>query len=245
MFDGLLATTVIGKAIAAGIVAVHRTNPRDFGLGKLPAGRRHALRRRARDDHARRADRGGAGRDRGGARALAPHPADAARAALRPGAARARWRRGRASRWSAGATRAIDERVRSLVDDQLCIGDFVLAGGELAAAVVLEATARLVPGRARLRAVRRRRVVLGRPPRVPAVDPPRRVAGPGGARGAARRATTGDRALAPARRRCADRAPRPDLARGPPAHRRGAGLLDQDEPHDEPADLMRRTTCRT
>jgi hypothetical protein len=33
MFDGLLATTVIGKAIVAGTVAVHRTNPRDFGLG--------------------------------------------------------------------------------------------------------------------------------------------------------------------------------------------------------------------
>ena len=33
MFDGLLATTVIGKAITAGTVAVHRTNPRDFGLG--------------------------------------------------------------------------------------------------------------------------------------------------------------------------------------------------------------------
>src|SRR5678815_407679 len=33
LFDGLLATTVIGKAIAAGTVAVHRTNPRDFGLG--------------------------------------------------------------------------------------------------------------------------------------------------------------------------------------------------------------------
>ena len=33
MFDGLLATTVVGKAIAAGTIAVHRTNPRDFGLG--------------------------------------------------------------------------------------------------------------------------------------------------------------------------------------------------------------------
>src|SRR3954466_10136437 len=33
MFDGLLATTVIGKALAAGTIAVHRTNPRDFGLG--------------------------------------------------------------------------------------------------------------------------------------------------------------------------------------------------------------------
>jgi len=45
-----------------------------------------------------------------------------------------------------GRYEGVDERVASLVDDQLCIGDFVLAGGELAAAVVLEATARLVPG---------------------------------------------------------------------------------------------------
>ena len=34
LFDGLFATTVIGKAIGAGVVAVHRTNPRDFGLGR-------------------------------------------------------------------------------------------------------------------------------------------------------------------------------------------------------------------
>ena len=45
-----------------------------------------------------------------------------------------------------GRYEGIDERVAALVDDQLSIGDFVLAGGELAAAAVLEATARLVPG---------------------------------------------------------------------------------------------------
>ena len=45
-----------------------------------------------------------------------------------------------------GRYEGVDERVSSLVDDELRIGDFVLAGGELAAAVVLEATARLVPG---------------------------------------------------------------------------------------------------
>jgi len=45
-----------------------------------------------------------------------------------------------------GRYEGLDERVSSLVDDQICLGDFVLAGGELAAAVVLEATARLVPG---------------------------------------------------------------------------------------------------
>ena len=39
-----------------------------------------------------------------------------------------------------------DERVRlSLVDDEISIGDYVLAGGETAALVVLESVARLVP----------------------------------------------------------------------------------------------------
>jgi tRNA (guanine37-N1)-methyltransferase len=46
-----------------------------------------------------------------------------------------------------GRYEGIDERVNDLVaDDELCIGDYVLSGGELAAAVVLDATARLLPG---------------------------------------------------------------------------------------------------
>jgi tRNA (guanine37-N1)-methyltransferase len=45
-----------------------------------------------------------------------------------------------------GRYEGVDERVGALVDEQVSIGDFVLAGGELAAAVVLEAAARLVPG---------------------------------------------------------------------------------------------------
>jgi tRNA (guanine37-N1)-methyltransferase len=41
----------------------------------------------------------------------------------------------------------VDERVReSLVTRVLSIGDFVLTGGELAAAVVVDAVVRLVPG---------------------------------------------------------------------------------------------------
>src|SRR5438105_120856 len=34
LFDSLLAASLLGKAIEAGIIAVARTNPRDFGLGK-------------------------------------------------------------------------------------------------------------------------------------------------------------------------------------------------------------------
>lgn len=40
----------------------------------------------------------------------------------------------------------IDDRVRGLVDLELSIGDYVLTGGELAAVVVIDAVARLLPG---------------------------------------------------------------------------------------------------
>jgi tRNA (guanine37-N1)-methyltransferase len=46
-----------------------------------------------------------------------------------------------------GRYEGVDERVREhLVDDELSIGDYVLAGGEAAALVVVEAVTRLVPG---------------------------------------------------------------------------------------------------
>jgi tRNA (guanine37-N1)-methyltransferase len=45
-----------------------------------------------------------------------------------------------------GRYEGIDERVRSRVDEVISVGDFVLAGGETAALVVLDALARLLPG---------------------------------------------------------------------------------------------------
>jgi tRNA (guanine37-N1)-methyltransferase len=46
-----------------------------------------------------------------------------------------------------GRYEGVDARVRDhLVDDELSIGDYVLAGGEVAAMVVIEAVGRLVPG---------------------------------------------------------------------------------------------------
>ncbi|MGI8663885.1 MAG: tRNA (guanosine(37)-N1)-methyltransferase TrmD [Acidimicrobiales bacterium] len=46
-----------------------------------------------------------------------------------------------------GRYEGVDARVRDhLVDDELSIGDYVLAGGEVASMVVLEAVGRLVPG---------------------------------------------------------------------------------------------------
>jgi tRNA (guanine37-N1)-methyltransferase len=40
----------------------------------------------------------------------------------------------------------VDERIRSMVDREVSIGDFVLTGGELAALVVIDAVLRLLPG---------------------------------------------------------------------------------------------------
>lgn len=45
-----------------------------------------------------------------------------------------------------GRYEGIDERVSSLVDGEISIGDFVLFGGEAAALCIIEATSRLVPG---------------------------------------------------------------------------------------------------
>ncbi len=46
-----------------------------------------------------------------------------------------------------GRYEGVDERVNELIADQeLSIGDYVLSGGELAAALVLDATMRLLPG---------------------------------------------------------------------------------------------------
>jgi tRNA (guanine37-N1)-methyltransferase len=45
-----------------------------------------------------------------------------------------------------GRYEGVDERVTAFVDDELSIGDYVLSGGELAAAVVIDAVVRLLPG---------------------------------------------------------------------------------------------------
>jgi len=45
-----------------------------------------------------------------------------------------------------GRYEGVDERVRSRVDEEISIGDYVLSGGELPALVIVDAVARLVPG---------------------------------------------------------------------------------------------------
>jgi tRNA (guanine37-N1)-methyltransferase len=145
IFDDLLRASLLGKAIAAGLIAVHRTQLRDFGIG----------RHRSVDD----TPYGG-----GPGMILRVEPITAALAAiaaargpsrrilLSPQGARFDQRRAaelaRAGRVTlvCGRYEGFDERIAARVDEQLSIGDFVLAGGEIAAAVIIEAVARLVPG---------------------------------------------------------------------------------------------------
>ena len=45
-----------------------------------------------------------------------------------------------------GRYEGFDERIRSFVDEELSLGDFVMTGGEVAAMAVIEAVVRLLPG---------------------------------------------------------------------------------------------------
>lgn len=45
-----------------------------------------------------------------------------------------------------GHYEGFDERIRELADEEVSIGDYVLTGGELAAMVLIDAVARLIPG---------------------------------------------------------------------------------------------------
>ena len=145
-FDGFLGASLLGKAISRGDIAVHRTNPRDFALDK----------HQTVDD----TPYGG-----GPGMVMRPEPIAAAVRAVED-------ERGRAHRVFLAASGArltqshlrrlvekprllvvcgryegIDERVMDdMADEVLSIGDFVLSGGEVAAATLLDGLSRLVPG---------------------------------------------------------------------------------------------------
>ena len=97
-----------------------------------------------------------------------------------------------------GRYEGVDERVAEhLADEEISIGNYVLSGGELAAAVVIDTVARLVPGVLGNEASSAfesfpgygaRRRIAG----LPALDAPGGVSRLEGAGGAARRQSRGD-----------------------------------------------------
>lgn len=138
-----LSTSVIGRAIEAGTVSVNVHDIRDHGIG----------RHRTVDD----APYGG-----GAGMVMRVDVVAAAIDAVRTpethvvllSAGGVRFSQRVAERYAGlpalvlvcGHYEGIDARIEGLVDEELSIGDFVLTGGEMAAVVVVDAVARLVPG---------------------------------------------------------------------------------------------------
>ena len=147
-FQGPFQYGVVAKAAEAGLIQIHihdlrtwthdrhRTvDDRPFGGGEgmllKPA---PDLRRRRK--HLARAPA-----------APAPGPAFRPRQAFRSGRPRAASPNIRNCSSICGRYEGVDERVAEhLADEELSIGDFVLSGGELAAALVVDCVARLLPG---------------------------------------------------------------------------------------------------
>ena len=145
LFEPFLSTSLVGRAHKTGKIVVRTRSPRDFGLGKhrsvddTPYGGGSGMLMRvdvlvacmeSLDEEGSRAHRvlltpQGAPLDQARVRALAGRPH---------------------LMLVCGRYEGFDERVRTFVDEELSLGDFVLTGGEIAAMAVVEACARCLPG---------------------------------------------------------------------------------------------------
>jgi tRNA (guanine37-N1)-methyltransferase len=148
MFTGFLATSLVGRAVKGGQIAVRFRSPREFGIGK----------HRSVDDTPYGGGSGMVMRVDVLVAAMesldgdAPAGARAHRVLLTPqgqllNQSRVHALCGRSALMLiCGRYEGFDERVRAYVDEELSLGDFVLTGGELASMAIIEACARLLPG---------------------------------------------------------------------------------------------------
>ncbi len=145
MFGSPFSGSILGKAADRGLFRIRPHNLRDWAEGK----------HKVTDD----TPYGG-----GDGMVMKPEPVAAALTDLKRGSPRSRtllmtpqgtiFRQEHARALAAeeklificGRYEGVDERIRAMVDDEFSIGDFVLTGGELAAMVIIDATARLIPG---------------------------------------------------------------------------------------------------
>ena len=145
MLEGPLTASILGKAADKGLIEINLHNLRDWAEGK----------HKVTDD----TPYGG-----GDGMVMKVEPVAAALSELREKRPASRvllmspqgktFQQADAERFSqeaglvfvCGRYEGFDERIRSLVDEEISLGDFVLTGGEFAAATILDATARLLPG---------------------------------------------------------------------------------------------------
>lgn len=146
MFTGVFENSMMWKAQNEGIVELNTVQLREYGLGA----------RRVVDD----TPYGG-----GDGMLLKPEPLFAAVEAAKTNDPTAkvvlmtprgaRWKQATAQNWSesdhgyifvCGRYEGYDERILSLVDEQVSVGDYVLTGGELPAMTIIDSIVRLIPG---------------------------------------------------------------------------------------------------
>ena len=146
MISGVFGSSMLWKAQKDGFVELSTIDLRQFGLGP----RKHV------DD----TPYGG-----GDGMLLKPEPLFAAVEAAKENDPDARvvlmtprgkrWVQARAQEWAdgnqgfifvCGRYEGYDERIVSLVDEQVSVGDYVLTGGELPAMTVVDSIVRLIPG---------------------------------------------------------------------------------------------------
>jgi tRNA (guanine37-N1)-methyltransferase len=146
MFDGVLNTSMLWKAQKEGLAEFSMVNLRDFGIGP----------RKQVDD----TPYGG-----GDGMLLKPEPLFAAIEAAKQNDPTAkvvlmtprgkRWKQAMAQSCAdanqgyifvCGRYEGYDERIISLVDEQVSVGDYVLTGGELPAMTIIDSIVRLIPG---------------------------------------------------------------------------------------------------
>lgn len=146
MFAGVFGSSMLWKAQKDGIVELSTVDLRQYGIGP----------RRTVDD----TPYGG-----GDGMLLKPEPLFAAVEAAKASDPDARvvlmtprgrrWKQSMAQEWAdaghgyifiCGRYEGYDERIISLVDDQVSVGDFVLTGGELPAMTIVDSIVRLIPG---------------------------------------------------------------------------------------------------
>ncbi|MBC7943013.1 tRNA (guanosine(37)-N1)-methyltransferase TrmD [Candidatus Saccharibacteria bacterium] len=146
MFDGVLNNSMMWKAQDQKAVEFRMVNLRNFGLGP----------RKQVDD----TPYGG-----GDGMLLKPEPLFAAVADAKSYDPKAkvilmtprgqRWKQATAQAWSdsnngyifiCGRYEGVDERIMTVVDEQVSVGDYVLTGGELPAMTIIDSIVRLIPG---------------------------------------------------------------------------------------------------
>lgn len=146
MFTGVFESSMMWKAQKEGLAELSTIDLRQFGLGP----------RKQVDD----TPYGG-----GDGMLLKPEPLFAAVEAAKandPGAKVVlmtprgqRWKQAVAQQWAdtehgyifiCGRYEGYDERIVSLVDEQVSVGDYVLTGGELPAMTIIDSVVRLIPG---------------------------------------------------------------------------------------------------